>query len=221
MLLIVMLKTIFQSVLKYFPWILVLTLVAWMFFTRNSNKEKTPAESEITHDVLLEKIEALGKLELVKYNFKEITEMKNISKWKMFFKYYSPDMKAALITSGEAVGCLDLTKMTASDFNTVNDTLWVTLPQPELCYYKLDIKNSRFYSLETGYFSSDDEEKKFVETIYKKAEKQIEVSALDSGILEETKVNAEKFLKPFLEEASGKVVYINYEKPPIQLAPKK
>ncbi len=216
-----MLKIIFQSVLKYFPWVLVLTLVAWLFFIRNTHEAKTPATSEITHDVLLEKIEALGKLELVKYNFKEITEMKNISKWKLFFKNYSPDMKAALITSGEAVGCLDLTKMTAQDFNTVNDTLWVVLPQPELCYYKLDIKNSRFYSLETGYFSSDDEDKKFVETIYKKAERQIEISALDSGILEETKVNAEKFLRPFLRAASGKVVVINYKKMTPHVTPKK
>ncbi len=216
-----MLKIILQSALKYFPWVLVLTLVAWIFFTRHADQEQTPPNSEITHDILLEKIEALGKLELVKYSFKEITEMKNISKWKMFFKNYSPDMKAALITSGEAVGCLDLAKMTAEDFNTVNDTLWVTLPQPALCYYKLDLKNSRFYSLETGYFSSDAEDQKFVETIYKKAEKQIETSALNSGILEETKVNAEKFLKPFLEEASGKVVYINYATPTIQLVPKK
>lgn len=68
------------------------------------NCGKNEVKSTTVHNVILEKVESLGKLELVRYKFKDIVEHEMISQWL-------PDPKALLIVSGEAVGCIDLGKV--------------------------------------------------------------------------------------------------------------
>lgn len=161
----------------------------------------------ITHHTILESIEALGRLELVKHNFKEITEVSQKNENYLWF-FETPDSKAILITSGEAVGCIDLTKVKLNDINVFPDSVSIRLPKPELCYYKLDLNNTKLYSFETGYLTK---KKDFIDNIYKNAEKQILNAALKSGILDQTKKNAELILRPFLEEISNKKVFIYYD----------
>ena len=201
-----MINILLRIILKNLPWVLLLTVAVWVLITGRL-PFYPPSEDEntqIQHDVVLQKLENLGRLELVRYRFKEITEVKNTSQWKIFLRSYSPDMKAALITTGEAVGCVDLTKLSVEDIGVFEDSLVIHLPPPELCYYKIDLENSRIYDLETGYLATDEEERRFVEEVYRNAEKQIKKAALDSGITSQTQVSARQFLKPFLEEVSGK-----------------
>ena len=96
------------------------------------------------------------------------------------------------------------------------DTLVVLLPKPELCYHKLDLEKTRVYHLErTGWwsrlFADDNEIKDVIEKAYKNAERQIEKSAIESGILEQTEKNAELILKPMLERMSGKKVLLQFD----------
>ena len=208
-----MIRILLRIVFKNLPWVLLLTVVVWVWITGKFPfyPDHSDKKTVVKHGVVLQKLEALGKLELVKYQFKEITEVKNTSQWKMFFNSYSPDMKAALITSGEAVGCMDLTRIKAEDINIIADSLIISLPPPELCYYKIDLENSRIYDLETGYLATDEEEREFVEEVYKSAETQIKKAALDSGILSQTQSNARQFLTTFLEEVSGRKVRLNFK----------
>ncbi|MDN5212871.1 DUF4230 domain-containing protein [Fulvivirgaceae bacterium BMA12] len=208
-----MIRILLRIVLKNLPWVLLLTVVVWVLITGKLPfyQGHSGENTEVKHDVVLQKLVSLGKLELIKYQFKEITEVKNTSQWKIFFHSYSPDMKAALITSGEAVGCMDLTKIMAQDVVLSTDSLIISLPPPELCYYKIDLENSRIYDLETGYLATDEEERAFVEEVYKSAEIQIKNAALDSGILLQTQSNAKQFLTAFLEEISGRKVRLNFK----------
>lgn len=208
-----MINILLRIILKNLPWVLLLTVAVWVLITGRL-PFYPPSEDEntqIQHDVVLQKLENLGRLELVRYRFKEITEVKNTSQWKIFLRSYSPDMKAALITTGEAVGCVDLTKLSVEDIGVFEDSLVIHLPPPELCYYKIDLENSRIYDLETGYLATDEEERRFVEEVYRNAEKQIKKAALDSGIKSQTQVSARQFLKPFLEEVSGKKIRLNFK----------
>lgn len=208
-----MINILLRIILKNLPWVLLLTVAVWVLITGRL-PFYPPSEDEntqIQHDVVLQKLEDLGRLELVRYRFKEITEVKNTSQWKIFLRSYSPDMKAALITTGEAVGCVDLTKLSVEDIGVFEDSLVIHLPPPELCYYKIDLENSRIYDLETGYLATDEEERRFVEEVYRNAEKQIKKAALDSGITSQTQVSARQFLKPFLEEVSGKKIRLNFK----------
>ena len=155
----------------------------------------------VRHETVLQEIESLGKLELLRYRFKDIVELteKNAPYLGVFDV---PDSKVALITVGEATGCIDLRKINSEDIIIRGDTILVHLPEAELCYYKLDLSKSRIYSVDKQvYFKS---ESRLLEKAYKKAEEQMKTAALRSGILEQTRENAEQVLRPLLEKVSGK-----------------
>ena len=160
-----------------------------------SGEDKT----ETMHTVVLQEITSMGKLELVKYNFKDVVEQEIVKMWL-------PNAKAILIVQGEAIGCVDLTKIRIADITSEQETLVVHMPEPELCVFKIDHEKSRVYNTEYAFT----EEAKLVQDAYKQAEKQIQKSALDRGILKQTEENATKILTPVLEKVSGKKVLLKF-----------
>lgn len=193
-----------------FPWLLVITCGLWVWHNWSEIDlfpEKELGEVQI-HTVVLKRMESIGKIELTKYQFQEITEIQKVGKdFYNLFKLEN-DSRAVLISRGEAVGCIDLTKMEVKHIQLTGDTLIVQLPPPELCYFKLDLDKTTVYALETGIFTS---EKDFIEQAYQTAEQKIRELALHSGILRQAKENAEAILKPLLEEISGKQVILVYD----------
>ena len=157
------------------------------------------AEVKTTHNIVVKEIVSLGKMELVKYSFRDVVEQKIIQD-------FLPDPKAILIVQGEAVGCLDLSKITEKDLITKGDTIILNLPNPEICYHKIDHSKSKIYQTEYAFFN----EAVLLDEAYKKAEEQILTSALDSDILEQTKKNADLILKPLIENISKKKVVIKF-----------
>ncbi len=107
---------------------------------------------------------------------------------------------------GEAIGCVDLTKMDIADLRNEGDSLVVHLPEPELCVFKIDHDRSKVYNTEYAFM----EEAQLVQEGYRQAEKQIRQSALDMGILDQTRENARKLLTPLLERASGRKVVVKF-----------
>ena len=190
---------------RILPWFLML-LFGYLVWS-NWNKitllpVSTSSEEEIQRTVV-ERMETLGKLELVRYNFQEITEINLMGRdFYNLFKLES-DSKVVLISKGEAVGCIDLTKIEPKHIRNTADTLFLQLPETELCYHKLDLDQTRIYALETGLFTN---EKKFIERAYQKAEAQIEQAAYKSGILSQTESNAHLILKPLLQEIADKEI---------------
>lgn len=193
-----------------FPWIVAIICGLWFWYNWSEIDffpEKQANETQI-NTLVLERMQTIGKLELTKYQFQEITEIQKVGKdFYSLFKLEN-DSRAVLISRGEAVGCIDLTKMEVKHIQLTGDTLIVQLPPPELCYFKLDLDKTRVYALETGIFTS---EKDFIEQAYQTAEQKIRELALHSGILRQTKENAEAILKPLLEEISGKQVILVYD----------
>lgn len=156
-------------------------------------------ETETMHTVVLQEISSMGKLEVVKYNFKDVVEQEIVKMWL-------PNAKAILIVQGEAIGCVDLAKISMEDITSDDENLVINMPEPELCVFKIDHSKSKVYNTEYAFT----DEAKLVQEAYKQAEKQIQKSALDMGILEQTEVNARKILTPMLEKASGKKVVIKF-----------
>ncbi|EMR04697.1 DUF4230 domain-containing protein [Cesiribacter andamanensis] len=205
-----------RFLLRWSP--LLIFIVAAIWLLRNPFNWFGKSEEPVTiinHDVVLQEIESLGRLELVRYRYKDIVELteKN-ARYLGIFEV--PDSKVALITTGEAVGCMDLTKITAEDILIRGDTILVHLPAAELCYYKLDLANSRVYSVDKQvYFKS---ESQLLEKAYRQAEQQMRRSALQGGILNETRQNAEQVLRPLLEKVSGKrILFLDQQPPPQKL----
>lgn len=203
-----MMHLFLKLVLKILPWI-ILILIVWFLFANYTGwpfGETDEPKTEISNTTILNKIESLGKLELVKYNFQEITEL--TEKNNRFLGIFpSGDSKAVLISQGEAVGCIDLTQISSRDITVKGDSFIIKLPAPELCYYKLNMEKTRIYSIEKGVYYKD--ERKMIQKAYQVAERQIKEAALESGILEKTEENAEIILKPFIEEITEKKVYFS------------
>lgn len=63
--------------------------------------------------------------------------------------------------------------------------MYVNLPQPEICYYKVNLQNSKFYDLKTS--SDSKKATQFVDEVYAKAESQVKEAAINSGILADAK----------------------------------
>ncbi|MCG8311472.1 MAG: DUF4230 domain-containing protein, partial [Cytophagales bacterium] len=173
----------------------------------------------IDSSVILHEVENLGKLELVKYNFKEIFEYRRLSDGRIIENAilntanYNPDLSVVLVASGEAVGCIDLTKLEVNHLKIDSDTIVISLPTPELCYHKLDLENTRIisYSKESWWsriFSDESEKNEILHLAYQKAEKRLEEAAIESGIYASANKNIEIILKPFIERLTGKNVRI-------------
>jgi hypothetical protein len=154
----------------------------------------------VTHNTVLTQVEALGKLELVRYRFKDVVEYKRTAKYP-----FLPDAKAALIVGGEAVGCLDLRKIRPQDVTLEGDSVVrIILPDPELCAFQVNHTQSRVFSTQNGFF----DDASLVDEAYRYAEAQVRKSALQSGILAETQRNAQQILVPLLHTLTGRRVII-------------
>lgn len=218
--------------IKLLPWILLVCITAILYVTNHWPFAKNEKEYQhvIDSSVILQEIENLGKLELVKYNFKEVFEYKRLSDGKIIgnsllnTQNYNPDLGVILIASGEAVGCIDLTKLEHSDIELKEDTVVIYLPTPELCYYKLDLNNTKIFSLSkqswwSRLFSDQDEKDEVLQMAYQKAEERLREAAITSGILESTNENVVIMLKPLLQQLSGKNVIVRTALPNIELDP--
>ena len=148
-----------------------------------------------TQSIVLKETTALGKLELVRYTFKDIVEHEQLNT-------FLPNANAVLIVEGEATGCLDLTKISSADITTNGDSVTVRLPDPELCGWKINHNRSRVY--DTRFAFLDDAQ--LVSDAYRQAERQIRQSALNGGILLQTRQNADRMLRPLLSRLSGRRV---------------
>ncbi|MBC7446876.1 MAG: DUF4230 domain-containing protein [Hymenobacteraceae bacterium] len=190
---------------RLLPGLLVAGLILWLWPSAGPAESwlarllhRAPPRVDVTHQTVLRAVEDLGKLELVRYQFRDVIEYTE--------RGLLVDDKLALIVAGEAVGCLDLRKIKPSDVVLRGDSVVeVTLPAPELCYYKVDHARSRVFRKDTFFFSDD---AALVDKAYRAADKQVRRAALASGILAQTQRNADQLLVPLLTRLSGRRVVI-------------
>jgi hypothetical protein len=190
--------------LKIFPWVLVLLLGGALYYFA-VGRNSTPPPPEVNFATVVEKVEAMGKMQLVRYQISDAVEYVKPSGSR-----FVPDAKAMLIVAGEAIGCVDLAKVKPTDLVVADSVVTLTIPQPELCVFKVDHQKSRVYDTK---FTRITGETKIIDDAFKKAENQIKNAALENGILEETKKNAQLILKPMLEQLTGKKVNLVFDLP--------
>lgn len=181
----------------------IIILVAMgMFYTWFKPQENKVV---VNHDVVLEKMGTLGKLELTKFTVKDVIE-KDIVKpyWVDWF-----DEKVLFIAVGEIAGCIDLTKVTRNDIVIGETLITIRLPEPEICYAKLDHSRSKVYNISGDYFKAHTQEN--IEDVYRLAEGKLEVSAKELGIVEQTRKNSRLVVKPLFENLSGKKVKLIFD----------
>ena len=184
--------------------IISLIIVGFLIFLFFYMKHQfTAVRSEVTEDVMVEKITSMGKLELVKYSMKDVLEKKQIHT-------ILPDERVLFVAVGEVTACIDLTKVARKDIiqNAAQKTVTVILPQPEICYAKLDHQRSKVYDVSGVILPSTTQA--MIEDIYKLAEKKLLDNAQQMDITGKARQNAQVIFKPLLEGVSGKTVILKF-----------
>jgi hypothetical protein len=189
----------FRTILQIVSF-LSIPLAAYLLYIQFNNKFRIQEDKTIvTNNMVIEKIESIGKLELCKYYIKDVIEQKEIKDWW-------PDSKVILIVSGEVTGCLDLKKIDSTDITIFADNIKIKLPEPEICYVKINHQESKVYDIQNEFFDKS----KLIDKAYALAEKNIQNAALKMKIIEQTKSNAQITLKPLLEGFTGKKVELYF-----------
>lgn len=186
------------SVLLVTSLVIIGFLIFLFFYVKH---QFTATHTEITEDVMVQKISSMGKLELVKYSMKDVLEQKET-------RLILPDEKVLFLAVGEVTACIDLTKVTKKDIIESADTVTVTLPKPEICYAKLDHQQSRVYDITGAIFPGT--AKDMVEDVYKLAEKKLLDNANQMNITGKAQENANLIFKPLLENISNKKVILKF-----------
>lgn len=186
------------SITLVFFLVVIASVIFLFFYIKNQFTAKT----EINQDIMVTKITAMGKLELVKYSMKDVVEKKELHT-------ILPDSRVLFVAVGEVTACIDLTKVKKEDVRQTADSVLVTLPQPEICYVKLDHQRSKVYDVSGVWFP--DKAKTMVEDVYKIAEKKMLTTAGEMNLLGKARDNADLIFRPFLENVSGKKVFLKFK----------
>jgi hypothetical protein len=184
--------------------IISLVTVAFLVFMFFYMKHQfNTVRTEVSEDVMVQKITSMGKLELVKYSMKDVLEKKQIHA-------ILPDERVLFVAVGEVTACIDLTKVRKQDItrDSAGSVVTVLLPQPEICYVKLDHQRSKVYDVSGVILPSTT--KALVEDIYKLAEKRLLDNATEMNITGKARDNAQLIFKPLLEGVSGKTVVLKF-----------
>lgn len=188
------------------PYLVVIALtlvIGWFLFRPNTEGTKT---TEI-NDLAVTKIQAIGRMELVKLTIKDVLEY-------TIERDYLPDSKILLVVSGEMAGCIDLAKIGKEQINVGDSVVRIQLPAPEICYYKIDQQKTRIYNATTYYLL--DNEAQLTQMAYRKAENYFKSDSLNQIVYKETEANVQTMLKPLLESITGKRVELVFNKRPIR-----
>jgi hypothetical protein len=176
-------------------------LVFMFFYIKH---EFNTVRTEVSEDVMVQKITSMGKLELVKYSMKDVLEKKQIHT-------ILPDERVLFVAVGEVTACIDLTKVRKQDISrdSVGNVVTILLPQPEICYVKLDHQRSKVYDVSGVILPSTTQA--MIEGIYKLAEKRLLDNATEMNITGKARDNAQLIFKPLLEGVSGKTVVLKFK----------
>lgn len=136
----------------------------------------------------------------VKYRYSDVIE--HINKTD-----YLPLASILLIIKADAVGCIDLTKIDSNSITVIGDSVRLTLPKAEICYIKIDHKDSKVYDTKMAFFR----EANLVDEAYKHAENEIAKKVRQSDILTQTQNNALLILKPLLEGLGYYKIVIDFK----------
>ena len=190
----------FRFLIKIFFLVLVSVVAFYGIYKLKDNF--FGSQIKIDQDVIITKITTMGKLELVKFSMKDVIDKTEV-------KSFWPDERILFVAVGEVTACIDLTKVKKEDVRIVGDSLTLFLPQPEICYTKLDHQKSKIYDVSGMWFS--DTVKERVEDIYKIAETKIFTTAMQMNILDKARENAQLIFKPLVANLSSKKVGIIFK----------
>jgi hypothetical protein len=140
---------------------------------------------------IINEVRSLARLETIQYTVeKVITAEIGQDRFRLLF-----GDRLLFVARGEVIAGIDLGRLTSKDLWLSGERLHVRLPEPEIFVSALDNRRSYVYDRDTGFLRREVID---LETLARQtAEEEILKAALEDGILETAKINAENFLEGF------------------------
>jgi hypothetical protein len=140
----------------------------------------------------IEEVRALARLESIQYSIEKVITAE-IGQGSFGFLFGD---RMLFVAHGIVIAGVDLSKMNPQDLQLQGNTLYVRLPEPEIFIATLDNQKSYVYDRETGVLTHGDIN--LESTARQAAEEEIKKAAVEDGILEQARQNAEAFMQQFL-----------------------
>ncbi len=137
---------------------------------------------------IVHEIRSLARLETIKYSLEKIITAETR---QGVFEWLVGD-RLIFVAHGEVIAGVDLNKLDPGSLEVRNGILYVQLPDPEIFVVAIDNQQSYVYDRDTGIFTHGEVD--LESEARRAAEIEIENSALEDGILDLARQNAESFL---------------------------
>jgi hypothetical protein len=148
-------------------------------------------------------VRILSRLETIQYSVEKVISAET---GQGAFGFLFGD-RLLLVAHGNVIAGIDLGKLEPDDLQVRNGVLYVTLPDPEIFVATLDNEKSYIYNRDTGLLTHGDINLETAARI--SAEQEIEKAALEDGILDQARDNAESYLYRFLRNLNfPEVIFI-------------
>jgi hypothetical protein len=155
---------------------------------------------------IIHEVRSLARLETIQYTVEKVITAET---GQDQFGFLFGD-RLLLVAHGKVIAGVDLEKLGPENLRVVDNVLYVKLPEPEIFLATLDNEKSFIYDREKGILTSGDVN---LETLARQAaEQEIEKAALEDGILELARQNAENYLSRLFRDI-GKYSEVIFEQP--------
>jgi len=143
---------------------------------------------------IIRDVRSLARLETIQYTVeKVITAEQGQGSLSVLF-----GDKLIFVAHGQVIAGVDLSKLGADDIEIKDGILYLTLPKPEIFVSALDNDKSYVYDRQTGLLTKGDVN--LESSARRLAENEIEKAAVDDGILNLARQNAENYLTRLLSD---------------------
>jgi Protein of unknown function (DUF4230) len=139
----------------------------------------------VDQPTVVRQIQQLRRLETVSYSMDKIIAGEHSNAYLP--KFLAGD-RLLLVVHGDVVAGIDLAGLLSGNVTIAGSKVSIQLPQAEIFGVRLDNAKTKVYSRDTGLFSSPDPN--LESEVRKVAEKQLQESALQDGILKTAAENA-------------------------------
>jgi len=157
---------------------------------------------------IVHQVRRLARLETVQYTIEKVVTAESGQEglWATLF-----GDRLLFVAHGVVIAGVDLSKLGPEDIWIQDGVLYVRLPEPEVFVATLDNEKSYVYDRETGLLTKGEIN---LETVARQAaERAILEAALEDGILEQARLNAEVFLERLFNQLGFERVVFVYATP--------
>jgi hypothetical protein len=169
---------------------------------------------------IIRDVRSLARLETIQYTIEKVITAE--TRQGTFGALFGD--RLIFVAHGQVIAGVDMSKLGANDLEVRNGVLHVHMPEPEIFVATLDNEKSYVYNRDTGFLTRGDVN---LETNARRvAEEEIEKAAIEDGVLNLARQNAENYLSRLFVGLGFPDVIFEYEDgsqahptPSLQLTP--